>query len=230
MSDEETTTVEETAADTSTQETGTQQEQQNQQETDWQKRYDDLHPAFTRASQEAAQLRQWQEQVRNDPVAQRQFLQELGYDVQDPEPDPSLNDDPVASLQARLDAMEAAQQTAAQQQAEQQQMAEAMQAGEAHIAKEFEAIARTDLEDAEQAWIISRALSLPPDGNGMPDVKTAYGEFTALEERIAKRRPVRPNPTHRVSPNGAAGESVPDKATHDGRVEHMLSQLQDAAG
>jgi len=195
---------------------------------DYQKRYDDLRPQYDKTYQELQAERQWKEAVRNDPEARAQFLQELGYVIEE-EPGEVLSDDPVEALRQEFSTLKEQWQAEQQAAAEQQQLAQAMQAGEAHIAQEFNQISRTDLTDEDQAWIISRALSLPADQAGLPDIKTAFKEFEAFEERRMKQWAASKRTTHRVSPSGGAGEAVPDTAKHDGRVELMLSRLQDAA-
>lgn len=224
MSEQDAAATEQQTADTPDQGTGTQQDE------NWKERYDNLQADHTRAAQEAAQLRQWQEQIRTDPEAQKALLAELGYAIEDDtQDDEQFADDPVAALRQEFSTLKEQWQAEQQAAAEQAQLAQAMQAGEAHIAQEFNAISRTDLTDEDQAWIISRALSLPADQAGLPDIKTAFKEFEAFEERRMKQWAASKRTTHRVSPSGGAGEAVPDTAKHDGRVELMLSRLQDAA-
>ena len=66
-----------------------------QQEIDWAKRYSDLQPEYTRATQELAEMRQQQELYdallsTEDPDTRREIAQQLGYVLEDED-----DDDPV---------------------------------------------------------------------------------------------------------------------------------------
>ncbi len=226
MSEEETPVVEETApADTPVEGTGTAQQQQEQE--NWQERYQNLQPEYTRATQEAAQLRQWQERLQTDDEALRTFLAERGIELQADTPEPGLADDPYAEKIAAMEQRLVAQEEAHQAQQQAQQLAQAEQ----HFNQQFTSISTdrgTPLDEEEQNAIIGLALTMAPGDDGMPPVKAAYDALEKVwEKRAVEWAKKKPKPTHRVSANGAAGEAVPDRATHDGRVAAMLEQLQD---
>lgn len=67
----------------------------------------------------------------------------------------------------------------------------------------------------------------------MPDVKAAYEALTEAwaEEDQAREaaKAAKRKPTHKFTPGGVAGDEKPDKTTSEGRVELILSRLQDPA-
>src|SRR5690242_5353588 len=74
-------------------------EQAAQAEVDWQKRYADLQPEYTRTTQELAELKRQQELYdvlisTNDPDTRRMVAEQLGYTLEDePNPDDELEQD-----------------------------------------------------------------------------------------------------------------------------------------
>lgn len=192
----------------------------------WKERYANLQPEYTRATQEAAQLRQQLDALRSDPEAQQQFLAELGYelDLGDDEPEP--DDDPVAELRKEF---EGVKQTLTQ--AEQERQIKAL---DDHFAKSFQEFGKergSDLTEDEQAALVGLALTMEPE-NGMPPAKKAWEALerirTAQLEAWAKTK----NPAHRVSPTGAEGIDTPDlddDATRRAWMAQRLADLNNAA-
>lgn len=178
---------------------------------EYQQRYENLRPQYDRTMQELQSLRQQHEALRNDPDAQRAFLAELGYQVEDDPADAALYDDPVSALRAELDEIK---QTQAQRD-QQAQMEQQMRAGEAHISNAIQAIDSSrpaPLDDEEQAWVISRALASPPGENGMPDIQGAYQAFQSFEEGRMRKWAASKQTPHRVSQAGG-------EVTEDNRLD-----------
>lgn len=218
MSEQDTTTPEVATTDTPEQGTGTEQQH------NWEQRYQELQPAYTRAAQEAAELRQWQEQIRTDPDAQRQLLAELGYDVADDTPDEALpqTDAEIAQLRQELESIK---QTQTQAESERQ-----LAAAEAHFNQAFSALGseRGDpLTDEEQNAVIGIALTMPAGQDGMPPVKEAYAVLDKIRQADQERWAQSKRTPYRVSPNGAAGTEQPNMDDPSERQAWMAQRLAD---
>lgn len=227
MSEEDQTVDETVTADTPNG-TGTQEQE------DYEQRYKDAQAWGTKQSQEAAQLREWRQQIETDPTALAEFLRERGYEVEDDTPTepPTDLEDLKAQLREELMAeIEPVKQTQAQAE-EQRQIA----AIEASIQNDIAAIESdgVSLTEKKKALIERLALTTSSDReDGMPDVKAAYEALTEAwaEEDQAREaaKAAKRKPTHKFTPGGVAGDEKPDKTTSEGRVELILSRLQDPA-
>src|ERR1044072_6145045 len=131
---------------------------QEQPQTDWEKRYQDLQPEYTRATQRLSELEQqqkWYElaMTTDDPDTHRQALQHLGYDV----PDDDVEDDDPTAYEAgqfhdpRLDEPMSWK--------EQQEQAAREAAGfefvSQHIDSEIKRLGVDQLSDKSREWVLS---------------------------------------------------------------------------
>jgi hypothetical protein len=78
-------------------------------------------------------------------------------------------------------------------------------------------------------WLVSRAVALPPTQHGTLDIETAYKQFGDLMD-AQKKSWADTKRTHAFSPGGGEGTQAPDLSTHAGRVQHMLTRLQNGDG
>jgi len=220
MADDTTTQtpVEGTPADAPT----TPQETEN-----WQERYANLQPEYTRATQEAAQLRQQLDALRSDPEAQTAFLRDLGYEIEEeaaPEP-PQMDADQLAWLQQQLDErVKPLEQTLSQ--AEQERQVAAL---DEHFNQAFARISGElggDLSEEDQAVLVGLALTMPAE-NGMPPTDKAWELMKRRDEAQAQRWAQTKRTSHRVSPAGVAGTETPNLDDPAQRQAWMAQRLAD---
>jgi hypothetical protein len=223
MSDETTTADEAAVVDTPA--PGTDATQETQEQVNWEERYKEAQSWGTRESQKRAELEQQWERLESDDEALRQLLAKRGIELQDETPE--LPDDPTAAELTKFrQELEALKQS--QTQSEQQQQ---LAVAEAHVASAFTALGEkrgAPLSEEEQNAVIGIALTMPAGANGLPPVSDAYGVLEKIREADQQKWAQTKRTTHRVTPNGAAGTQTPDRATHEGRVAHMLAQLDDS--
>ena len=210
---------------------------QEQPQTDWEKRYQDLQPEYTRATQRLSELEQqqkWYElaMTTDDPDTHRQALQHLGYDVPDEEAedvDPTAYDEPAHD--PRLDEIVAWK--------EQQEQAAREAAGfeflTGHINTEVERLGMEGLDEGTRQWILSRALASPgipaPPGSPhdeLPDVEAAYKEFQQWELERQKQWAKTKRAPH-VPAGGLPANEAPNPGTgHDARMARANRVLLEA--
>lgn len=184
-------------------------------EVNWQDRYENLQPEYTRASQEAAQYRQIIDLARQgDPEA----LNVLGLEsADDTEEDEDFDPD---DSEARLSRMEAFFQEQAEAHAEQ----ELQELEQEFLDYEVEELGEK-LTDKEQTFIKRLALATP-DSEGLPDVKAAYEEFKGIaEERQAAYLESKKAPQVNL---GTAGSEDIDMSDPQERVKHMAAIVEAA--
>ncbi len=194
---------------------------EDSQGTNWQERYQNLQPEYTRATQEAAQLREIIDLVQQgDP----ETLQALGLDLADAEDDEAeFEDDP----DARLDALEQylSQQAEAQAQAEEE--AALQDAVEEHLAGQLQELESKHgtLDDklAERLLQLAEAL---PDENGFPDLAAAYDEYKQWVED-ERQNWVKSKRAPQVQ-SGSPSSHQPDLDDPEQRREYMAQLLRDA--
>lgn len=203
-------------------------DQPTQAEIDWAKRYSDLQPEYTRATQEAAELRQKEIFYRDlvtstDPDTRRQAAEALGFELEAEPDDTQYGDDPVAALQAQIAALQEQYTGDKQQQSQQQQIAHLEQVTE----QALDGLKVPD-EDGIRDWIVSRAVALPPNEQGFPDVKTAYEEFNALINAQKKSWATTKRAPH-IAASGVEGNQAPKlhEMPRDQRDEYLARRLQD---
>jgi hypothetical protein len=202
---------------------------QQQAEVDWQKRYGDLQPEYTRATQEAAALRQREENYKallyaDDQDTRRQAAQALGIELADEEIDDTQYADPTDQLRRELEQLK--QQFTGDLSARQQQEQIAVLEGIAEQNMDHLGVPK---DDAVRDWIVSRAVALPATPEGHPNVEAAYQEFQQLIDS-QKKQWASTKRTQHFAPGGGEGTQAPDLSTHSGRVQHMLSRLQSDEG
>lgn len=196
----------------------------------WQDRYESLRPEYTRTTQRLSELETQFNAIRNDPEAQAQFLRELGYDL--PDQDEDLTGlDPAAQQQHELERRLAAIEQQHQQTQAQAEQAQQLAAAEAHFNQSFTELATENggqpLDPETQDLVVAKALTMPPDENGMPPVKEAYkvieGFITGRQQKYAatKRTP------HPFTPNGAEGTQQPDLDDPQQRQAWMAQRYAD---
>ena len=210
---------------------------QEQPQTDWEKRYQDLQPEYTRATQRLSELEQqqkWYElaMTTDDPDTHRQALQHLGYDVPEEDPedvDPTAYDEPAHD--PRLDEIVAWK--------EQQEQAAREAAGfkflTGHINTEVERLGMEQLDEGTRQWILSRALASPgipaPPGSPhdeLPDVEAAFKEFQQWELERQKQWAKTKRAPH-VPSGGLPANEAPNPGTgHEARMARAQRVLLEA--
>lgn len=187
---------------------------------DYEAQYNELRPKFTQVSQEAAELRRWQEQINTDEDAQRELLAQLGYEVEEPEP--VVYDDPTQALAAQLAAMDARLQAREQrdeQQTEAQQNAKRIAEIEADRDAKFTSL---KVPDEVRPFVEDYALMrLAPLDDNTLDIKGAYEALSGL---ITPKPGAAPRPPHFVA-NGVQGDYKPNLDDPSERRAHMAAQL-----
>jgi hypothetical protein len=222
MSDETTTADEAAVVDTPA--PGTDTTQETQEQVNWEERYKEAQSWGTRESQKRADLEQQWERLESDDEALRQLLAKRGIELQDETPE--LPDDPTAAELAQFrKELEALKQS--QTQSEQQQQ---LAVAEAHFASAFTALGEkrgAPLTEEEQNAVIGIALTMPAGANGLPPVSDAYGVLEKIREADQQKWAQTKRTTHRVSPNGTAGEAKPNMENRQERVAAMTEKFLD---
>jgi hypothetical protein len=202
-------------------------EQQAQAEVDWQKRYTDLQPEYTRATQELAELRRQQELYdllvsTDDADTRRQIAEQLGY-VLDEEPDePELDpEDPFAHYDERLGRIE---QSLTQRQQEEQDATYA-----AEVRRKVDArLDQLGLDKDDQDWVLAFAINaLPVTAEGLPDIEQAHQAFIARETERQRRWAAGKKTAPHLSPHGQAATEVPNLDNRQERQDWMVRRLQE---
>lgn len=210
---EQDTPAPEVAEDTPTE--APEQTETDAPETDYQKRYEDLQPEYTRATQEAAQYRQIFELAQQgDPEA----LALLGVEVA--QEDENVDEDPAERIE-RLEQLFVRQEEA--QQAQQAQEAFLVDVNTGIEAIE-EAEGRT-LSDEETRFIIAQAEAQLRAG-GELDVASAYQPIETMS-KTAVDRYLKSKRQAQSAPLGSAGDEKIDFNNEDARREQM-SRLMEA--
>ncbi len=201
----------------------------------YKKRYNDLRPQYTQATQKAAELEAWRESLTSDPAVLRAFLTEQGYEMED-EPEPQYD----SAAEERLAAIERQQQqtyellTAREQREADAEAQRTEQAGIAKLeaaveAQLLEVTGATDIASVDsdlRDFLEGQALyKLPPREDGSPDIKGAHERLVAWQRKNGaawaqtKNAPAPPGP-------GKPSTQVPNLDNRDERVAHMKRQLQ----
>lgn len=186
-----------------------------QPDANWEKRYSDLQPEYTRVSQEAAQYRQFIQLARaGDPDA----LAELGLSFPDDEEDEYEDDDSDEPLyDPRVDQL---------LQAEQQRQEEALvDELEDHVLGEIDRLASANgLEDLPEAAVDLIVSYVTLDDAGNPAVEQAFQKVTGLlDDHVksyvaGKRKAV-------SAPSGSSASHQPNLDDDNERREYIASRL-----
>lgn len=201
-------------------------EASDQPEVDWQKRYSDLQPEYTRASQEAAEYRRLVDSLRSDDSdTRRTAAEKLGLEfIEDEEPETDEYEDPTEVLRRELDEIK---QSISQR--DQQAQAEAARTRDInHLDAQLSAIekqAGIELTDEETKLLAGFALANRDDKN-LPDVETAWQIYQAAENGLKKRWASTKKAPH-VSPVGRAGTDAPNLDNARERQEWMQQKVRD---
>jgi hypothetical protein len=218
----------EVGADVAGPESGTgTAEQDHEAAVDWQKRYADLQPEYTRATQELAELRRQQDLYdllvsTDDADTRRQIAEQLGY-VLDEEPDePELDpEDPFAHYDERLGRIE---QSLTQRQQEEQDATYA-----AEVRRKVDArLDQLGLDKDDQDWVLAFAINaLPVTAEGLPDIEQAHQAFIARETERQRRWAAGKKTAPHLSPHGQAATEVPNLDNRQERQDWMVRRLQE---
>jgi hypothetical protein len=207
---------------------GTTEQEATQAEIDWQKRYGDLQPEYTRVTQENAELRRQQELYdvlisTDDPDTRRQVAEALGFQLdEDEEPDPDEQDfeDPFARYDERLGKLE---QTLTQREQNERDEAYAEQVRQAVDAK----LDTLGLPKDDQDWVLAYAINaLPVTHEGLPDIEQAHRVFTE-RETARQREWARGKRAPHIAPHGQAATEVPNLDNRQERVDWMVRRMQE---
>lgn len=151
--------------------TATEESDDSQPQTNWEQRYSDLQPEYTRVSQEAAALRQQTEQIRTaiqiaqDPEHPQhaEALEVLGFEVEDSE---DLDEDESEALQRRVEELEG------------------------RFSEEAEEREHAALEDAEWSWLDQEFSRLEKEnGVELTDEEAYVVVGAALANRLEDDQP-----------------------------------------
>lgn len=202
---------------------------------DWQKRYSDLQPEYTRATQEASELRQYQEAMealQNDPEAQKAFFAELvdtyGVDALNewlPDDEEPESDDPLSAFDSRLQAIEHAE-------SQREASAQAAQL-EAQLNTEIDTLSQAEgvkFTADERELLLDTTVTAMLQTNQAPDVKGAYQRLNAAYKANQERYLASKNPGGTPPPAGPAGSPDIDLKDPDKRRERGVAVLQALEG
>jgi hypothetical protein len=204
------------------------------EEVDWQARaiaaedrYGNLQPEYTRASQEAAQLREaieWHELLvtSEDPDIRRQAAEVLGYEFEEePEPDPGQFQDPLEPVNQRLEYLESLNEQAQEDQNE-AEYASAVRG----VLDERLAQLMPDAGEVAQNMVLAYAINaLPVADDGLPDLNAAHEVWSQLQDDQQKSW-VDSKRAANFSPNGLTGTEVPNLDNDQERQDYMVRRLQ----
>jgi hypothetical protein len=199
--------------------------EQTQAEIDWQKRYADLQPEYTRTTQRLAELERQQELYdllisTEDPDTRRQVAERLGYALDEADPQPDEDTDPLVAYDERLARLE--QTLTAREQQEQQ----AVHAAEVRAVVD-ERLDTLGIDKDDQDWVLAYAINaLPPTQEGLPDVGQAFQVFSARETDRQKRWASSKRAPH-ITPHGQAATEVPNLDNREERWAYMTRRLNE---
>lgn len=215
--DDATTPPEQGQGDQQAPDTGQAAEGQN-----WEHQYNELRPAYTRATQQLSEYEQLFQQLQ-DPELQAEALAELGFEVAEDESEEGSGDelDFDDPLEARLDALEADR----RQQAETAEVGELEEMRDEYIDGAIEYISSNlgrTFSERQQEALGNLAIQLADD-RGVPDVQQAYGmlygEDGVLEEE--RRSWIDSKRNAAQAPSGQSGTGRPDLSTRKARVDYI---------
>lgn len=188
-------------------------------ETNWEERYSNLQPEYTRVSQEAAQYRQIIDLARQgDPEA----LNALGLEPAetDTEEEPEYEDP-----DERIGRIEQVLYERMQQEQQQQEESAWLEAADKSVHEQIAALEKEHgtLTEEDVDYLIDLA---PLDENGMPDITTAYQRDMARLE--AKRQSwVKSKRAPQVQ-SGASASSQPDLDNPEARRDYMARRMAES--
>lgn len=197
-------------------------EQHAQAEVDWQKRYNDLQPEYTRTTQELADLRHRQELYdllvsTDDADTRRQVADALGYQLEEEPAEPQEFEDPLAAYDERIGRLE---ESLTQREQDEQDAAYASQVR----AVVDERLDQLGLDKGDQDWVLAYAINaLPVTAEGLPDIEQAHQVF-AERETARQRKWAQGKRAPHISPHGQAATEVPNLDNRQERVDWMTQR------
>lgn len=188
-------------------------------EVNWEERYANLQPEYTRATQEASELRQLIDLARQGDPEALEFLGWQPAEDEEDEPfDAADDDDRLARLEEVV-----AQRLEQEAEAEQQQAFQEFV--DTQLAEQLSVIENEhgQLDDEDATFLIQMAQAMP-DQNGVPDLIGAY----ALDaDRLdAKRQGWVQSKRSPQAPSGASPSSQPNLDNPEERREYMAQRLK----
>lgn len=194
--------------------------EQTQPDTDWQKRYTDLQPEYTRATQEAAQYRQAVEALSSDdPELRAQAAEFLGVEFDEPEQEPLDEYDELKrelqELKSWRDQETQARQTASQREAEIE-----------YMDQQFDSLERSEKRDFtdKEVEAVAKLAQQTRDDEGRPDVDGAYKFLLEYVDEATPRR-VASKKAAQVQ-TGRAGEKKFDFHNKEERANRMAAVIE----
>lgn len=204
---------------------GTPDNSDSQEETpDWEQRYKDLQSTYTKTSQEAAELRQYQELVdaiqSDDPERQAQAADALGLSFVG---DGQQEVDPTSALEQRLARLE--QNLGSKDEAEQMERLQEQDADYMDTALEgYEKTLGRELTKDEVELLVGHALINRTD-DGNPGIETAINLYDGIDKSAQSRWAS----TKRVSTPSQGSEGTVKEdldESHSARVARMMQKMQ----
>jgi hypothetical protein len=201
-------------------------EQAAQAEVDWQKRYADLQPEYTRATQENAELKRQQELYdllisSDDEATRRQVAERLGYVLEDEPSNEPDYEDPLAKYDERLGRIE---ESMTQRQQDENDAAYAAEVRTQVDAK----LEQLGLDTGDQDWVLAYAINaLPVTQEGLPDIEQAHRIFTERETERQRLWARNKRSAPQIAPNGQAATEVPNLDDRQQRQEWMVRRMQE---
>jgi hypothetical protein len=197
---------------------------------EWEDRYGNIQPEYTRATQEAAALRerdQWHELLvtSEDPDIRRQAAEALGYEFEEEQAQhPDDLEDPLEPLNQRLARLEA--QT--QQRTDQESENDYALAVRAVLDERLDEL-MPDAGQEDQDWVLAYAINaLPVAADGLPDIGQAHELWAAREEAKQKAWEQAWAESKRApffAPNGQTATEVPNLDNDQERQDYMTRRL-----
>lgn len=202
-----------------------------QQQTNWQERYENLQPEFTRATQAVSQYEQLIGALQSeDPDTRLQAAQVLGLELaaqanQEPDEELSFADEQARKQLSELQAWKEQLTQGAQQQAQEQRDIDHIGVGLADLQGKL----GRDLTDSEQQ-ILGDSAWANRDEQGLPNINAVTEAYLQVINGTVLPGYQKTKPRKAaVAAGGAAGQQVPDRAneTQSDRWERMAQQLAD---
>jgi len=201
-------------------------------QVDYEKRIADTQAWGHQQAQKAAALEQQFEQIKSDPEKQRDFLRDLGYDIDEPDDEQDeLDPDELAALRRELQEFKQEYQnttTQAQQEAENQRKIASWEAQEAREFAEFGNARGVPLSEKEKQAIRMQAVALGERDDGSLPFAEAVAQLDEVWDERQTQWAKSKKTTHRVSAGGKSAVEKPDLSTTAGKTDFIMSRLADS--
>jgi hypothetical protein len=199
--------------------TRTEPESTEQEEVNWEERYKNLEGNHTKATQEAAQLREIF-QALQDPEQQAEVLKAFGLTLGATQPGEEEND-PLTSLEQRV----AAREQADEQRSEQEQQQAAMADFNSHVDQLAGKDHKLSDNDRLLIYVKSTQGGFTPDStekafNELVESRKAYDQEVINRYAESKKGPRPP------IPGGTGATDVPNLDKRQDRVAWMVEEAQ----